>query len=85
MCSVPCKTWHDHNIDIRQHWLIVHPSLSCQLVAYLDPDDKGFITKEYLQNLSIDQLKDVLLFIDPNDVSNTEELEYSHIQALDIE
>ncbi|KAK2547733.1 Bifunctional peptidase and arginyl-hydroxylase JMJD5 [Acropora cervicornis] len=55
------------------------------LVAYLDPDDKGFITKEYLQNLSIDQLKDILLFIDPNDVSNTEELEYSHIEALDIE
>lgn len=69
----------------RQHWLIVHPSLSCQLVTYLDPDDKGFITKEYLQNLSIDQLKDVLLFIDPNDVSNTDELEYSHIEALDIE
>ena len=55
-----------------------------QMVVYLDPDGKGYITKEYVQNMTIDQLKEVLLFIDPNDVSNTEELEYSHIYAEDI-
>ena len=56
-----------------------------QLVDYLDPDGKGFVTKEYVQNLSVDQMKEVLLFIDPTDVSNTEELEYSHIDAGYIE
>lgn len=55
-----------------------------EMVVYLDPDGKGYITKEYVQNMTIDQLKEVLLFIDPNDVSNTEELEYSHIHAEDI-
>ena len=59
--------------------------ISLQLVDYLDPDGKGFITKEYVQNLSVDQMKEVLLFIDPTDVSNTEELEYSHIDAGYIE
>ena len=59
--------------------------ISLQLVDYLDPDGKGFVTKEYVQNLSVDQMKEVLLFIDPTDVSNTEELEYSHIDAGYIE
>ena len=56
-----------------------------QLVDYLDPDGKGYVTIEYVRNLSIDQLKEVLLFIDPTDVSNTEDLEYSHIDAAYIE
>ena len=56
-----------------------------QLVGYLDPDGKGYVTIEYVRNLSIDQLKEVLLFIDPTDVSNTEDLEYSHIDAAYIE
>lgn len=56
-----------------------------QLVAYLDPNGKGYITKEYVQNLTIDQVKQILLFVDPNDVSNTEELEYSHIDGGEIE
>ena len=59
--------------------------ISLQLVDYLDPDGKGFVTEEYVQNLSVDQMKEVLLFIDPTDVSNTEELEYSHIDAGYIE
>ncbi|XP_020623160.1 uncharacterized protein LOC110060709 [Orbicella faveolata] len=56
-----------------------------KLVEFLDSDGNGYITQEYIQNLTIDQLKDVLLFIDPTDVSNTEEFEYSHIDADDIE
>ena len=70
------------------HWMCVIIFLifiSLQLVDYLDPDGKGFVTKEYVQNLSVDQMKEVLLFIDPTDVSNTEELEYSHIDAGYIE
>ena len=59
--------------------------ISLQLVDYLDPDGKGFVTEEYVHNLSVDQMKEVLLFIDPTDVSNTEELEYSHIDAGYIE
>ena len=68
-------------------WLLCNYSIfiSLQLVDYLDPDGKGFVTKEYVQNLSVDQMKEVLLFIDPTDVSNTEELEYSHIDAGYIE
>ena len=50
-------------------------------MEYLDPDHKGFVTREYIENLTVDQLKELLLFIDPNDVSNTEEFEYSHIDA----
>ncbi|KAL9958610.1 hypothetical protein ACROYT_G035650 [Oculina patagonica] len=56
-----------------------------KLVEYLDPDGNGYVTQEYIQNLTIEQLKEVLLFIDPTDVSNTEEFEYSHIDAYDIE
>lgn len=55
------------------------------MVEFLDPDGNGYITQEYIQNLTIHQLKEVLLFIDPTDVSNTEEFEYSHIDAYDIE
>ena len=54
------------------------------MIKYLDPDGKGFITQEQVRNFSLTQLKDVLLFIDPTDVSNTEEFEYSHIDADDI-
>lgn len=61
------------------------PSLPFQLVEYLDPDHKGFVTCGYIENLTVDQLKELLLFIDPNDVSNTEEFEYSHIDAPYIE
>ena len=60
-------------------------SLPFQLVEYLDPDHKGFVTCGYIENLTVDQLKELLLFIDPNDVSNTEEFEYSHIDAPYIE
>lgn len=56
-----------------------------QLVEYLDSDGNGYVTQEYIQKLTIEQLKEVLLFIDPNDVSNTEEFEYSHIDVDDIE
>ena len=56
-----------------------------QFVKHLDPADSGYVTQEYIENLTIEQLKEVLLFIDPNDVSNTEEFEYSHIDAYDIE
>ena len=64
---------------------LIFPSLPFQLVEYLDPDHKGFVTRGYIENLTVDQLKELLLFIDPNDVSNTEEFEYSHIDAPYIE
>ncbi|XP_031551013.1 uncharacterized protein LOC116288376 [Actinia tenebrosa] len=51
---------------------------------YIDPQNVGFITKEEVENFSIDKLKEIVLFFDPCDVSNTEDFEYSHIDAEQI-
>lgn len=75
----------DHQLKEKPALYLIFPSLPFQLVEYLDPDHKGFVTRGYIENLTVDQLKELLLFIDPNDVSNTEEFEYSHIDAPYIE
>lgn len=76
------KSESDHKRDLMRE---LEQEMARGLVAYLDPNGKGYITKEYVQNLTIDQMKQILLFVDPNDVSNTEELEYSHIDGGEIE
>ena len=82
MVAVKISLTYDTNDNLV---LLCYKLSLLQLVAYLDPDGKGYITKEYVQSFTIDQMKEILLFVDPNDVSNTEELEYSHIYADEIE
>ena len=43
-----------------------------------------FITKKQVEGFSLEEMKEIVLFFDPCDVSNTEEFEYSHIQVSDI-
>lgn len=51
----------------------------------MDPEGIGYVTKERMERLTIDELKAILLFFDPLDVSNTDAFEYSHIEVEDIE
>ena len=54
------------------------------MTEYLDPTGRGYITQEEVKSFSLEQLKELVLFVDPNDVSNTEDFEYSHINGDDI-
>eukprot|EP00795_Rhopilema_esculentum_P013699 gene13699-4609_t len=55
-----------------------------EFLEYLDPDKDGYATKELVASLSIKQLKDLVELVHPNDISNTDLLEYGHLPVDDI-
>ncbi len=50
----------------------------------MDEEKKGFTTLEVINNLNTTQLKDLVELIHPNDISNTDVLEYGHIDGEEI-
>ncbi|KAJ7393735.1 hypothetical protein OS493_003394 [Desmophyllum pertusum] len=50
----------------------------------LGGNEKGFITKEYVRNLSRDEMRALVLEFEGTDVSNTEEAEYGIIDPSQI-
>ena len=50
-----------------------------QFVRYFGTEDEGYTSKRFIEKLTIDQLKDLVEIIHPNDISNTDVLEYGHI------
>ena len=53
-------------------------------MSHMDPESVGYVTKEQVEKLTIEELKAILLFFDPSDVSNTDAFEYSHLEVEDI-
>ncbi|XP_070570099.1 uncharacterized protein [Ptychodera flava] len=59
-------------------------SIREQFKHLLDPEGRGYVTKEEVSSLTVDQLKELLLTFDHNDVSNSLEYEYGYISAEEI-
>lgn len=55
-----------------------------QMFDWLGGNDKGFISKEEVMNLSRDQMRALVLNFEGTDVSNTEEAEYGVIDVGDV-
>ncbi|CAB3989861.1 Hypothetical predicted protein [Paramuricea clavata] len=55
-----------------------------KFVEFLDDSGSGTITKENVEKMSIDRLKQATLLFAPTDVSNTLDYEYSHIEESSI-
>eukprot|EP00112_Aurelia_sp_Birch-Aquarium-sp1_P011282 Seg2372.2 transcript_id=Seg2372.2/GoldUCD/mRNA.D3Y31 product="JmjC domain-containing protein 5" protein_id=Seg2372.2/GoldUCD/D3Y31 len=53
-------------------------------LRYLDAEDTGYTTKNVIRNLNIQQLTDLVEVIHPNDISNTDVLEYGHLDVEEI-
>ena len=60
-------------------------SACLQFVDYFGPEGNGYTTKEIINKLTIDRLKELVEIIHPNDLSNTDALEYGHLQVESIE
>lgn len=84
------KAFTDHffRTDTKHRKKLLQQSLderAQQLISHMDPEGTGFITKEQVESLTIDEMKKILLFFDPSDVSNSDEFEYSHIDVDEVE
>lgn len=55
-----------------------------QFIQYFGTESNGYTTSDAVDKLTINQLKDLVEIIHPNDISNTDALEYGHIDAEDI-
>jgi len=54
-------------------------------VRYFGSEINGYTTKEFVNALTIDKLKELVEIIHPNDLSNTDALEYGHLRVESIE
>ena len=55
-----------------------------QFLKYLDKESNGYTTTDYVRNLNVSQLKHLVELFHPNDISNTDRLEYGHIDVENI-
>ena len=64
--------------------IVIINFLVLQMFDWLNGNERGFITKDDVRNLSRDEMRALVLKIEGTDVSNTEEAEYGVIDVSQV-
>ncbi|XP_035684646.1 uncharacterized protein LOC118421454 [Branchiostoma floridae] len=59
----------------------LYSNMRSEFAKKVDPEGRGYITKDEVKALTVEEMKELMLVIDPTDVSDMESFEYSHIEA----
>ncbi|XP_019615833.1 PREDICTED: uncharacterized protein LOC109463450 [Branchiostoma belcheri] len=59
----------------------LYSNMKIEFAKKVDPEGRGYITTDEVKALTREEMKDIMLIIDPTDVSDTSSFEYSHIQV----
>ncbi|XP_066295392.1 uncharacterized protein [Branchiostoma lanceolatum] len=59
-------------------------NMKTEFAKKVDPEGRGYITKDEVKALTIEEMKELMLIIDPTDVSDMSSFEYSHIPGEHI-